>query len=188
MTEQETKYSIIYCDPPWSFNNKKTGGSMKSGSATQYDVMSLNDIKSLPIESIAADDCVLFMWWVGSQPQEALDVVRAWGFTLKTMTGFNWVKLTKLEKMFFGMGFWTRAGSECCLIATKGKPKPVSHSVRSVRQAITGKHSEKPAAFREDIVELCGDLLRIELFAREKVSGWDAWGNEINSDIDIKSL
>lgn len=182
------KYNIIYADPAWSFNNKKTGGSMKSGAADQYPVMTLEGIKNLPVEQIAADDCVLFMWWVGSQPQEALDVVRAWGFTLKTMTGFNWVKLTKLEKMFFGMGFWTRAGSENCLIATKGKPKPISHSVRSVRKAVAGKHSEKPIAFRDDIVSLCGDAPRVELFSRAKVAGWDAWGNEVESDIELEPV
>lgn len=179
------KYNIIYADPPWSFNNKKTGGSMKSGAQSQYDVMSLEEIKSLPVNEIAADDCVLFMWWVGSQPQEALDVVQAWGFALKTMTGFNWVKLTKKEKPFFGMGFWTRAGSECCLIATKGKPKPISHSIRSVREAKVSKHSEKPDMFRKDIIKLCGDLPRVELFARAKFYGWDSWGNEIQSNIEM---
>ncbi|MCP3674021.1 MAG: adenine methylase [Gammaproteobacteria bacterium] len=181
--EMKNKYNVIYADPPWSFNNKNTGGSMKSGSESQYPVMSIEDIKSLPVESIAADDCVLLMWWVGSQPQEALDVVEAWGFTLKTMTALVWVKLTKREKMFFGMGFWTRAGSESCLIATKGKPKPNSHSVRSVRKAIVGRHSEKPKEFHDDIVALCGDVPRIELFAREKAAGWDCWGNEVDSDI-----
>jgi len=174
------KYNIIYADPAWSFNNKKTGGSMKSGAANQYDVMTLEDMKNLPIQDIAADDCVLVMWWVGSQPQEALDLMKAWGFELKTMSGFNWIKMTKLWKFFFGMGFWTRAGSELALIATKGKPKPISRSVRSVRQAIAGKHSEKPCEFRDDIVELCGDLPRIELFSRERVENWDAWGNELD--------
>ena len=184
----DKKYNIIYADPPWAFSNKKTGGSMKSGAVSKYDVMTLEDIKNLPVESIADDDCVLFMWWVGSQPQEALDVVKEWGFTLKTMTGFNWVKLTKLEKMFFGMGFWTRAGSENCLIATKGKPKPENKGVRSVRKAITGKHSVKPAEFRGDIVTLCGDMPRIELFARNKISGWDSWGNEVESDINLEPV
>ena len=179
------KYNIIYADPPWSFSNKKTGGSMKSGAENKYPVMTLKDIKNLPVESIAADDCILFMWWVGSQPQEALDVVKAWGFTLKTMTGFNWVKLTKLEKMFFGMGFWTRAGSENCLIATKGKPKPACKGVRSVRKAIAGKHSVKPDEFRDDIVKLCGDIARVELFARQKVDSWHCWGNEVDCDIDL---
>jgi N6-adenosine-specific RNA methylase IME4 len=175
-----TKYSIIYADPAWIFANKKTGGSMTSGAASQYDVMTLEQMKQLPIQDIAADDCVLVMWWVGSQPQEALDLMAAWGFTIKTMTGFVWNKLTRKGLPFFGMGFWTRAGAECAIIATRGKPKPASHSVRSVRSAPVGRHSEKPAEFRDDIVKLCGDIPRIELFARSTADGWDAWGNEIN--------
>jgi len=179
------KYNIIYADPAWSFNNKNTGGSMKSGASSQYNIMSIDDMKNLPVERIADDDCVLVMWWVASQPQEAIDLVNAWGFKIKTMTGFNWVKMTKNWLMWFGMGFWTRAGSECALIAVKGKPKPVSHGVRSVIHAMAGRHSEKPAEVRDRIVELCGDLSRVELFARMKVDGWDAWGNEIESDLSM---
>ena len=167
------KYNIIYADPAWSFSNKNTGGSMKSGSNAQYDVMSLDDMKALPIGEIAADDCVLVMWWVGSQPQEALELVEAWGFKVKTMTGFNWVKITKTWLMFFGMGFWTRAGSECALIAVKGKVHPGSHGVRSVIHSIVCRHSEKPAQVRGRIIELCGDLPRVELFARQAAAGWD---------------
>ena len=145
--------------------------------------MSIEEIKKIDISSIADDNCVLFMWWVGSQPQEALDLVKEWGFTLKTMTGFNWVKLTKLQKLFFGMGFWTRAGSECCLIATKGKVKPISHSVRSVLMAENKKHSQKPPEIRERIVQLCGDLPRLEIFARDRTEGWDVFGNEVENDV-----
>lgn len=179
MNFPDKKYNIIYADPAWEFNNKKTGGSLKSGAANKYTVTTIDDMKALPVDDIAADDCVLVMWWVGAMPQEAIDLVHAWGFTMKTMTGFVWEKLTKKEKPFFGMGFWTRAGAECAIIATKGKPKALSHSVRSVRRAIVGRHSEKPAAFRDDIVELCGDLPRIELFSRKRSDGWDSWGDEI---------
>ena len=180
------KYNIIYADPPWKFNNKNTGGSMKSGASAHYDVMSLEDIKKLPIKNIADDNCILFMWWVASQGQAAMDVVEAWGFEIKTMTGFVWVKKTKLNKFFFGMGFWTRAGAECCLIATKGKPKPINRSIRSVIEAKVGKHSKKPHIFRRQIIKLCGKLPRIELFARKKFTGWDSFGNEIKSDISLK--
>jgi len=179
------KYNIIYADPPWSFNNKKTGGSMNSGAESQYDVMSATDIAKLDVASVAADDCVLVMWWVGSQPQEALDLVKAWGFKLKTMTGFVWCKKTVKGNPFFGMGFWTRAGAECCLIATKGKPKPLSHGVRSVIGAVAGRHSEKPSEVRDAVVELCGDLPRLEMFARTAPEGWDVFGNEIEGSITI---
>ena len=102
------KYSVIYCDPPWKFNNKNTGGSMKSGADAHYKTMNIEDIKKLPIENIAEENCMLFMWWVSSMPQEAIDLVENWGFKLKTMTGFTWIKQTKNFKDFFGMGFYTR--------------------------------------------------------------------------------
>jgi len=182
------KYHIIYADPPWSFNNKRTGGSLKSGALAHYDVMTISDMCNLPIEQITNDNCMLFMWWVASQPVEALQLVDAWGFTLKTMTGFNWVKKTKHGKPFFGMGFYTRQGSENCLIAVKGKSIVASHSVRAVTSFVAGRHSEKPQIFRDKIVELCGDLPRVELFARSASDGWDVWGNEVESNIDLENF
>lgn len=177
------KYNIIYADPPWRFSNANTGGSMKSGADAHYPTMSIEEICKLPVSQLADDNCVLFMWWVASQPLEALKVVEAWGFTLKTMSGFNWVKTTVNGKLDFGMGFWTRAGSELCLIATKGKPKRLSGSVRSVEIAQRGKHSEKPDVFRQRIIELCGDLPRVELFARTNPPGWAIFGNEVDQSI-----
>ena len=175
----DKKYNVVLADPPWQFTNKKTGGSLKSGSANQYQVLNETDIGRLPVQDICADDCVLFMWWVAAKPEEALKVVKAWGFTLKTMTGFNWVKRTRNGKLDFGMGFWTRAGSEMCLIATRGKPKRISASVRSVIIAQKRQHSQKPDGVRERIEELCGDVPRIELFARERTPEWDSWGMEL---------
>lgn len=172
-------YEIIYADPPWQFSNKKTGGSMKSGAEAHYSTMNIEDMKLLPVDEIAADNAILVMWYVGSMPQEAIDLVHAWGFTLKNMNGFVWNKLTKTGLPHFGMGFYTRAGSESAIIATKGKCKPSSRSVRAVISAVVGRHSEKPEAFREAIVDLAGDAPRIELFARKKTDGWDAWGNDL---------
>jgi N6-adenosine-specific RNA methylase IME4 len=177
------KYEIIYADPAWSFNNKNTGGSMVSGASAHYDVMTFQDICNLPVASIAAENCTLFMWWVGSQPREALSVVEAWGFELKTMTGFNWVKKTKHWKDFFGMGFYTRQGSENCLIAVRGKPKRAAANVRAVVKERVGRHSEKPQIFRDKIVTLMGDVPRVELFARTAAPGWDVWGNEVSSNV-----
>lgn len=205
------KYKIIYADPPWSFNNKNTGGGLNSGASAHYEVMTIDDICKLPIKEIADDDCVLFMWWVASMPVEALKVVESWGFEVKTMSGFNWVKTTNpkfsdktksilwpsielfnkhgiswfIGKLFFGMGFWTRAGSELCLIAVKGKPKRISGSVRSVVIAKIGKHSQKPNIFRKKILELMGDLPRVELFAREQLEGFDVYGNEVENSIKL---
>lgn len=160
---------------------------MTSGADSQYPTMTIEQLKSLDIDSITADDCILVMWWVGSQPQEALDLCDAWGFTLKNMNGFVWEKLTVHEKPFLGMGFWTRAGSESALIATKGKPKRASAAVRAVRRAVVGKHSQKPNEFRDDCVKLAGNVPRLEMFARKLSAGWDVFGNEAPGSIQIES-
>lgn len=118
-------------------------------------------------------------------PQEALDVVRAWGFTLKTMQGFTWHKTTKHGKDHFGMGNWTRANAECCLFATRGKPKRVCAGVRSLITAPIGRHSEKPVEVRDRLVTLLGDVPRVELFARTTAPGWDVWGNEVESTVTL---
>lgn len=174
------KYNIIYADPAWSFNNKKTGGNLKSGADSHYETMSVDNMCKLPIANIANNNCVLFMWWVASQPKEAIKLAESWGFTIKTMTGFNWVKTTKNGKLDFGMGFWTRAGSEMCMIAVKGKPKRIDAGVRSVIMDERSEHSKKPDVFRKEIVRLMGDLPRIELFARHNAEGWDCFGYDIN--------
>jgi N6-adenosine-specific RNA methylase IME4 len=187
------KYEIIYCDPPWQFSNKKTGGSMKSGADQQYLTTGIDGLKAMDVNSIAADGAVLFMWYVGAMPQEAIDLVNAWGFTIKNMNGFVWNKLTQKNKPHFGMGFYTRAGSESVIIATKGKFKPLSHSVRAVFNAddqiqFEGKaikHSKKPPQVRDLIMELCGDRPRLEMFARESTQGWDVFGNEVIDSIAI---
>jgi len=177
------KYQIIYADPPWTY--PKTGGKTNSrGMAKQfYDTMGIDEICDLPIDNITDDNCILFLWTTYPQMPNALKVVEAWGFTYFGL-GFEWIKRNpKTGKDAFGMGYWTRANPEPCLIAIKGKPKPVSHSVRQLLYAPLTKHSEKPSEARQRIVELCGELPRIELFARQKVDGWDSWGNEIESDI-----
>ncbi len=188
MSEQEQKkYSIIYADPPWAFNSKKTGGNMKSGAENHYPTMTIPDLKLMDIQSLCADNCLLVMWWVGSQPQEALDLCKAWGFTLKNMNGFVWNKFTIKALPFFGMGFYTRAGSESALIAVRGKPSNiiVDHGVRAVRSAINQKHSKKLNEFRNDIVKMCGDVPRLEMFARQATQGWDVFGNEAPGSIEI---
>ena len=111
---------------------------------------------------------------------EVFALISAWGFEYKTCA-FTWVKRNKIAPTWFwGMGRWTRANAELCLLATKGSPKRVSAGVHSIIDTPIGKHSAKPAIVRDRIVELCGDLPRIELFARDRVSGWDAWGNEVS--------
>jgi N6-adenosine-specific RNA methylase IME4 len=139
----------------------------------------------LPIRDLAAPDCLLAMWHVPPMPAEALQVVQAWGFTLKTFKGFCWHKLTTTGKDHFGMGNWTRANSEDCLFATRGKPQRVNKGVRQMIHAQVREHSRKPDEARERLVELMGDVPRVELFARQKHEGWAVWGNEIESTIEM---
>lgn len=117
-------------------------------------------------------------------PAEALQVVKAWGFTLKNMCGFTWHKQTKHGKNHFGMGNWTRANVENVLIATRGKPKRSNAGVSQFVSAPVGAHSAKPDEVRQRLVRLCGDVPRVELFARVHSTGWDVWGNQVES-VDI---
>lgn len=141
--------------------------------------MKKEDIQALPVSELAAEDCALFLWVTWPCLEEGLELIKAWGFRYKTCA-FNWVKRNKVsDTWLWGLGYWTRANSEVCLIATKGKPKRVSKSVHQVCDARIMEHSRKPAEIRERIVQLCGDKPRIELFARQYADGWDCWGNEV---------
>ena len=180
------KYNIIYADPPWSYKDKRDKHPRMCGGATShYNTMSLEQIKALPIKDLAADNCMLFLWVTFPNLQEGLDVIKAWGFKYKTL-GFSWIKTNKNNgKPFFGIGYYTKSNCEVCLIGVKGKPIKVSNSVSSVIISPRQEHSKKPDQIRDKIVELCGDVPRIELFARQKTEGWDVWGNEVESDIDL---
>ena len=175
----DKKYSIIYADPPWGYQNKAT----RAAATKHYNTMTTAELNDMKIGrgggGIAADDCVLFMWATFPMLKEAIELIEAWGFTYKTIA-FNWIKQNKKSPgLFWGLGNWTRSNSEVCLLATKGKPKRASAAVHSVVVAPIQKHSQKPEEVRDRIVELMGDLPRIELFARTTAPGWDAWGNEV---------
>lgn len=178
------KYSIIYADPPWQYNDRGCNGN----AAQHYQLMKDKDIYDLPVADIAADDCVLFMWATYPKLQEALNAIKAWGFTYKSI-GFQWVKQNKSGKgYFFGLGRWTRGNTEPCLIATKGKPKRVSASVGQLVFSPLRAHSQKPDEVRERIVDLMGDLPRVELFARSTADGWDCWGNEVPQQVEVDEV
>ena len=178
ITFPEKKYKIIYADPPWSYKDKALSGNR--GACCKYDVMDTTDISKLPIQSIADNDCVLFMWVTMPKLNECFELIKAWGFEYKTCA-FTWAKRNKVaDTWFMGMGRWTRANAEICLLATKGKPKRLNAGVNSIIDTHIEGHSKKPAIVREKIVELMGDIPRIELFARQEVKGWDCWGNEVN--------
>lgn len=177
-------YNIIYADPPWGFDTWTADARLASrGSATPYETMSMDAIKALPVASWCADDCALFMWVVWPTLPEALDVMRGWGFEYKTCA-FSWMKANpyKLwaleEDVYMGLGYWTRANSEVCLLGTRGKPKRIDAGVRQGIIEPRREHSRKPDDIPNRIVQLMGDLPRLEMFARTQRPGWDVWGNE----------
>lgn len=175
----DKKYSIIYADPPWKYNDSCHSG--RRGACYKYPTMSLIDIQSLPLKAIAADNSVLFLWVTFPMLAECLALMPLWGFTYKTV-GFVWVKGNLItEKFPIGMGNWTRSNPEVCLLGIRGKPKRFSAGVRSEIISPRETHSKKPAEVRQRIVDLMGPscLPRIELFARERPAGWDVWGNEV---------
>ena len=177
------KYQIIYADPPWQYNRKAGQGI----AADHYPTMSLQEICDLPVGKLADKDCVLFLWVTFPQLREGLSVIQAWGFQYKTVASV-WVKKNKkADTLFLGLGHWTRSNAEICLLATKGSVHRKSAYVRQIILSHIERHSKKPDVARDRIVELIGDVPRIELFARQTTPGWDVWGNEIQSDIEMKS-
>ena len=174
------KYNIIYADPPWSYNDKKIG---YGGATSHYNTMSLDEIKSLSIQNITEENCVLFLWVTFPNLQEGLDVIKAWGFKYKTL-GFSWIKTNKNNgKPFFGIGYYTKSNCEVCLLAIKGKPIKISNSISSVIISPREAHSKKPDIVRTKIIQLYGNVPRIELFARTQYEGWDVFGNEVQNSI-----
>lgn len=178
------KYKIIYADPPWSFNFQKRNGLSEEAKSKLYPTMKADEICKLPIGDLAEENSILFLWIMNSELPLALKCIEAWGFKYKTVA-FTWVK-TRVNTYHFGGGNWTRSNPELCLLATKGSPKRISASVKNLVISQLREHSRKPEEVRNRIVELMGDLPRIELFAREKSPGWDVWGNEVESDIILE--
>lgn len=177
-------FKAILADPPWAFA-AWSGDALPSRVAdAHYGTMSIHDIAKLPVAELAAEDCALFMWVVWPTLPEALGVVEAWGFKYKTC-GFAWTKADARQPEFFhddvtpymGLGYWTRANSEVCLLATRGKPKRLNADVRQAIIEPRREHSRKPDCVPSRIERLVeGPYL--ELFARTERPGWTCWGNE----------
>jgi N6-adenosine-specific RNA methylase IME4 len=175
------QFSVIYADPPWRFSNN----GVKGAADKHYSTMSIDEICALPVADIAAPDSALFLWSTFPMLREAFRVIDAWQFTYKC-AAFIWLKSNKHKPGWaVGTGFWTRANAEICLLATKGSPKRKSKSVHQIIVAPRMEHSRKPEEARERIIQLFGDLPRIELFARQATHGWAVWGNEVESDISL---
>jgi N6-adenosine-specific RNA methylase IME4 len=184
-------YRVIYADPPWTFSTYSRKGKGRSAEA-YYDCMSLDEIKAVPVGQWAAKDCALFLWTTDPLLEQALGVIRAWGFTYKTVA-FHWVKLKRSvsrnlyndQSFFIGLGFWTRANPELCLLATRGNPHRRKANVQKLVISPRREHSRKPEEVYERIEALCeGPYL--EIFARGIRNGWQTVGLELDAFEDGK--
>lgn len=186
---QRGKYRVILADPPWQFNSlwggrpKKIGNNYPSRAIdAHYDTMTIDEIAALPVADLAAPDCVLFMWTCWPVLETSFRVLQDWGFTYKTCA-FSWMKADPYclfaddTTPYMGMGYWTRANTEPCLLATRGKPKRIKADVRQGIIAPRREHSRKPDEIHGRIERLVSGPY-VELFARAPRSGWDVWGNQ----------
>jgi len=170
----EGKYGAVLVDPPWHF---KVHSITDQTRLPDYDTMSLDDIKALPVADLAADNCALFLWVTDPLLPRGLDVMAAWGFTFKTVA-FYWAKTKKNDDGFtMGSGYWTRANPEQCLLGVRGRPIRCARDVRRLVVAPRREHSRKPDRIHTDIQRLVPGPY-CELFARQQRPGWTVWGNE----------
>lgn len=174
MFDLEKRYKTILADPPWSYENKRTGGGMRSGSCQKYRTMSVDEICQLPICNISGKDSILFLWATVPLIQYGFQVLDAWGYKYKTMIVWR-------KTMSWGMGFWFRGQCELCLLGIKGKVKPFRYQKANFIQAKVGKHSEKPQEFYDFIEPVCVNP-KLELFATKPREGWDCLGLEIDGN------
>ncbi len=177
-------------DVPHQFRNARTGGSLKSGASQKYPVLSLEEVKRLPIGNIMADDSVLLYWTPASLVPESLEVAKAWGY--KYVTAVYWIKTQKHnpEKIKMGMGYNVRGAVEECWICRKGKIPALGIQQSNVIFAPIGEHSEKPAeayAYFEPALDRLGLSPKADIFARVERPGWTAIGNEIDGR-DIRDV
>ncbi len=177
------KYKVIYADPPWEYKQSGSFNGKRGMAKWHYNTMSTDEICKLPIKSLKTEDAVLFIWATFPNIKEALRVMEAWGFVYKT-AAFVWIKQNKrTESLFWGMGSYTRANAEICLLGlspkTKGKNITKSHKVHQVIISPIREHSRKPEEARKRIEKLVGGVSKIELFARDKEEEWDYWGDEV---------
>lgn len=186
-------FGAILADPPWHFEvwSLETHGGRYTGvgggvrhAARHYGTMPIEEINALPVAELAAPDCALFMWVIWPMLEHGLQSIEAWGFKYKTC-GFAWMKADGSQIQMFDdeitpdmlTGYWTRANSEVCLLATRGKPKRLNADVRQGIIAPRRQHSRKPDGIHERIERLVAGPY-LELFARQERPGWTTWGNE----------
>ncbi len=173
----DKKYRVIYADPPW-YTPHGMGAGEGISSTKYFPVMKNEDICNLPIPEICEKNAVLFLWYIHSLLPDALEVMKFWGFKFVN-TAFVWIKLSSKNNPISVLGGWTMTGSECCLLGRKGRIHPVKYGIQQVAMEQRQRHARKPDEIRQRIDKMMGDCSKIELFARERFEGWDAWGNEM---------
>ena len=190
------KYNIIYADPAWQYGSKELYGDKKKGSDKRenrfraieriYKTMTIDEIKALPVKGCIDKNAACFLWVTDSHLKEGIDVLEAWGFKYKTIA-FNWLKKTSTGKNVLNFAPYTLKSSEICLLGIRGSMGKFkkANNVRQLIEAERTEHSKKPNEARLRIVQLFGDIPRLEMFARQKNEGWHIWGNEVQSDISF---
>ncbi|GDX71186.1 DNA methyltransferase [Chloroflexota bacterium] len=177
MAEPRGPYAVAAIDPPWTWSARSAKGE---GRSPRYPRMTIAEIASLPVRDLLAPDAVVLLWVTDPLLPRALDVVRTWGLTYKTV-GFCWTKRMPSGAEHLGGGYYTRANPEQCWVLTRGKG--VSRADRAVRRLLAAPvraHSEKPDQFYSEVERLFGNVRRVDVFARRKRDGWDALGDEID--------
>lgn len=167
-------FDLIMADPPWAFRTRSLKGEGRSAQG-HYACMSLPDIARLPVASLGAKDCLLWLWATNPMLPQAIDVLTCWGFQFKTAG--HWAKRTKHGKLGFGTGYILRCAGEPFLIGTRGRPK-TSRNVRSLIEGLVREHSRKPEEAFAAAEKLMPDAARLELFSRAPRAGWATWGDE----------
>lgn len=181
MAIEDKKYNIIYADPPWPYDNEVGNDPAKGG--MPYKSMELEEIYSLPVQELVDKDCVLFLWATMPKLKEGITTIERWGFKYITCA-FVWVK-KRGSKVYSGLGHWVNGNAELCLLGKVGHPKRLNKNVKQILMAQLREHSRKPDEARERIVQLMGELPRIELFARQRMEGWDVWGDEAPPQVQM---
>lgn len=182
------KYGVILADPPWSYYkwDKNTGPNGRTA-AKHYNTMTVEEICKLPIGDLADDNCALFLWSVWPDIFRAQEVIEAWGFRYATIA-WLWAKLNPSSIGFqYGLGYYTRANTEPCLLAIRGSMPPAVKDVQALIVSPARQHSRKPDEQYGKINRMYPDVPKLELFARRRRDGWDAFGNEVEGSIALEA-
>lgn len=188
------RYGVILADPPWFYNNRKAGGERKNktklggGAMKHYPLMKDHELIAMAsmINDLAAENCALFMWATMPRLDFGIDLLKAWGFRYAT-NAFTWIKTKQDGSPIYGPGYYTASNTELVLLGIRGKMEPTKKMMPSVIHSIRQEHSRKPD-IHHAINQLYPEANKIELFARRAFPGWDAWGNEIESEQIAQAL